>query len=151
VARHRQRPKILDIGCGDGQLVTALREAGGYRNYLGIDLSTIAIERAGRNADETTRFLAADAERFETAQRFEAIVFNESLYYFTDPLGGAERYRALLEPGGGFVLSMFSSQRSLAILRALRRRYRVVEERTEEGRRGTWHQVVLDPVVPSLV
>lgn len=145
IHRALPRPRILDVGCGDGTLVTALREGSGYASYLGIDVSTVAIERALRHAEDHTRFLAADAERFTTPQRFDAIVFNESLYYFEDPLGGAARYAALLEPGGRFVLSMFGSQRSLAILRALRQRYRVVEERQETGPRGTWHQVVFDP------
>jgi SAM-dependent methyltransferase len=146
VASHCRHPAILDAGCGDGLLVEALRKNRGYSHYLGLDLSELAVERAQRFANPTTRFLAADAEKFAAGERFDAIVFNESLYYFEDPLGAAERYRSLLELNGLFILSMFGSQRSLAILRALRQRYRVVEERLQQGQRGTWHQVVLDPL-----
>ena len=150
VARHRPRARVLDVGCGAGPLVPALREAG-IASYLGLDVSETAVARARRLEDGSTGFLAVDAENWTTDERFDAVIFNESLYYFEDPLGGARRYASLLrlpegERAGGLIfLSMFSSRRALAILRELERRFATRERREVVGERGTWHQVVLDP------
>jgi SAM-dependent methyltransferase len=151
VARHRPAARVLDVGCGAGPLVPALR-AVGITAYVGIDISERAIAAAARFADAETRFETGDGESWNTADRFDAVIFNESLYYFEDPLGGARHFARFLragdpaQSGGLYVLSMFSSRRSLAILRAVERRSRVLERRVVEGSRGAWHQVVLAPL-----
>jgi SAM-dependent methyltransferase len=151
VARHRPAARVLDVGCGAGPLVPALRAAG-ISGYVGIDISEQAIAAAARFADGETRFAAVDGESFRTAEAFDAVIFNESLYYFEDPLAGVAHFARFLRPssaseaGGSFFLSMFSSRRSLAILREVERRSQVLERRTVNGPRGAWHQVVLVPL-----
>ena len=151
VARHRPGARVLDVGCGAGPLVPALR-AVGIASYLGLDVSEVAVSRARRLEDGRTGFLAADAESWTTDERFDAVIFNESLYYFEDPLGGARRYGEFLRrptverPAGLLFLSMFCSRRSLAILRQLERRFRTQESRELLGERGGWRQVVLEPL-----
>jgi SAM-dependent methyltransferase len=118
---------VLDIGCGSGILAAWLK--GHYRRYLGIDVSSAAIERArAEAADDNTEFRQGDAETDVPTERFDVIAFNESLYYFRDPFTGFERYRAQLAPDGIIIVSMYrGSYRATSILRRLQRRYAVVD------------------------
>jgi SAM-dependent methyltransferase len=128
---------VLDVGCGEGLLVDELRPRG-YRCYLGIDLSEAAVAEAAPRADAATAFLAADAEGEPPPGPWDVVVFNESAYYFRDPLATVSRYERVLAPGGTFVVSMFRSRRADAIARLLLRRYRLLEETAVSNRKGTW-------------
>jgi len=96
---------ILDVGCGEGHTHAALR-GGGYRRYLGIDLSPRAIETAAAATDACTRFLAADAEKFETDEQFDVVIFNEVIYYFERPREVLAHYETMLSKGGFCIISM---------------------------------------------
>src|SRR5579872_1673519 len=134
--RLRPDAAILDVGCGEGLLQSALKPLG-YRSYLGIDLAEAAIEQTADKADERTRFVAADAEEYRTDERFDVVVFNECVHYFRDPVATVSRYETCLEPQGLFILSTFSTPRGEAIMRGLVRRYTVLEETAISHRAGT--------------
>lgn len=104
---------ILDVGCGEGLLAQKLKVLP-YRSYLGIDLSPAAVDLAQKLGDERTRFAVADAHRFESDERFDTIIFNQSLYYLADPAAIMTRYRAMLNPGGRLIISMTASPRTKA-------------------------------------
>ncbi len=143
LARARKpRASILDVGCGEGLLQRRLT---GYQRYLGIDVSEVAISRAREREDPRTRFIAADAARFSPEQLFDVIIFNESLYYFANPLAVLEHYRQFLESGGVFLISMFCTRRSGAIARLLERRYPSLQENRIRNPRGEWLCIVLGP------
>ena len=136
---HRLHPggSVLDVGCGEGLLLDELAPLG-YSRYVGIDLSAAAVAAASRRAGERARFEAADAERFTPPERFDAIVFNECLYYFEDPLPTVHRYRPYLEPGGTLIVSMFRSRRAQALERRLEAELPLVEKVAVTNRKGTW-------------
>ena len=136
---HRWRPagSVLDVGCGEGVLWDHLRPLGCSR-YVGIDLSQEAIARAGGRADAHARFVAAAAESYSPEESFDAIVFNESVYYFGDPLATVARYRRSLAPDGVLVVSTFRSRRADAIARRLCAAYELVTESAVANRKGTW-------------
>jgi len=142
VNRLAPRGAVLDVGCGEGLLVDHLRPLG-YRRYLGIDLSEAAVAQAASRADAATAFLAADGEGAPPDGPWDVVVFNESIYYFREPLAAVARYGAVLAPAGWFVVSTFASRRADAVVRALLRRYRLVEETAVSNRKGTWTVRVL--------
>jgi SAM-dependent methyltransferase len=133
---------VLDVGCGEGLLVDELRPHR-YRRYLGIDVSEAAIAQAAGRGDAMTAFVAADAEREPAAGPWDVVVFNESVYYFRDPVATVERYESVLTEGGSFVVSTFRSRRAEAVVRALLRRYREVEATTVSNAKGRWTVRVL--------
>ena len=133
---------VLDVGCGEGLLVDALRPHG-YRRYLGVDVSDAAIAQVASRADASTAFLAADAEGETPPGPWDVVVFNESVYYFRDPLATLRRYESVLAKGGAFVVSTFRSRRADAVVRALLRRYREVEATTVSNTKGSWTVRVL--------
>jgi len=143
---HHLKPggSVLDVGCGEGLLADHLRPFG-YARYLGVDLSETAVRQAAGRVDERTAFTAADAESYVPAGRWDAIVFNESVYYFRDPLGTVRRYEDFLAEGGLFVVSTFRSRRADVIVRRLLERYRLLEETAVSNRKGTWVVRVLAP------
>lgn len=134
---------VLDVGCGDGLLRDRLRPHG-YSRFLGVDLAAAAVERAAKVDDPRAQFVAADAETYAPAagERFDAIVFNECVYYFTRPVETVERYRQFLAPGGIFLVSMFRSRRAAAISRELRARFPVQDEARIGHGEGEWEITV---------
>ena len=58
---------------------------------------------------------------------WDVVVFNECLYYFADPLGVVRRYRAVLESGGIFVVSMHVTVETVKIWRMLDVAYTLLE------------------------
>ncbi len=143
---HHLKPggSVLDVGSGEGLLVDHLRPLGVSR-YLGVELSEAAVRQAAGRRDVKTAFAAADAESYVPAERWDAIVFNECVYYFNDPLGTVRRYEPFLEDGGIFIISTFRSRRADVIARRLLASYRLLEETAITNRKGTWVVRVMAP------
>lgn len=150
---HHLKPggSVLDVGCGEGLLADHLRPFG-YSRYLGVDLSEAAVEQAAARKDAKTSFAAADAELYVPPERWDAVVFNECLYYFRDPLGTVRRYERFLEEGGLLIISTFRSRRADVIGRRLVAPHRLLEETAVSNRRGTWVvRVLASPIRPSSI
>jgi SAM-dependent methyltransferase len=47
--RHTGLNSFLELGCGDARFIPALLEAGGFRQYTGLDLSAVALGLAAEN------------------------------------------------------------------------------------------------------
>lgn len=94
---------VLDVGCGDGILQERIQ----YGSYLGIDMFAQSIARASSKEDERTRFLQADAATFAPRETFDAIIWNECLYYLANPIDVITRYRQYLRARGVMIVSMF--------------------------------------------
>jgi SAM-dependent methyltransferase len=105
VTRHfRQDAAILDVGCGSAWL------ANHFTNYVGIDNSPVAIERAhaaGRNV------LEADLDQrlpFDDDQ-FEGVVLKDVLEHVRDPVSVVREIRRVLKPRGRVFASSPDAQR----------------------------------------
>lgn len=123
----RPHGSILDLGCGEGILQQRLG-AESYSHYLGVDISHTAIERARARADDRTTFTCADVASFAPERRFDIIVFNEVLYYLSDPVRVMRHYERFLEPNGIFILSMFADEHTRANWTTLERAYDFLDE-----------------------
>jgi SAM-dependent methyltransferase len=130
LAAHKPGGSVLDVGCGAGLLFQRYK-AYGYTRFVGVDISAAAIARLAAEQDERTRFVCADAEQFVPDGQFDAILFNETLYYLHEPFVSVERYSRFLAPTGILLVSTFAaSPRAVAILRGLKRRWRQLDEVT---------------------
>ena len=136
---HHLKPggSVLDVGSGEGLLADHLRPLG-YSRYLGVDLSEAAIRQAAGREDAATAFAAADAESYVPPGRWDAIVFNECVYYFNDPVGSVRRYESFLEKDGVLIVSTFRSRRADVIVKRLLETWRLLEETAISNRKGTW-------------
>jgi SAM-dependent methyltransferase len=102
---RRRRPRrglLLDVGCGSGDLLCALREDGW--DVRGIEPGEAGVAAACRRglAVEPGRFdvTTADGEAGGGVQTYDAIVLSGVLEHLHDPLAALRRARGLLAPGG---------------------------------------------------
>jgi 2-polyprenyl-3-methyl-5-hydroxy-6-metoxy-1,4-benzoquinol methylase len=120
---------VLDVGCGEGILQTRLSPHG-YGRYLGIDFAAGAIDQLAERRDLATEFQVADAASFTTSQKFDAIIFNESLYYFRDPVSIVERYLDFLARDGIIIVSMEVARNRVAIWNEIGTVLKAIDETT---------------------
>ncbi len=97
---------VLDVGCGTGALVPHLPD--NVARYVGIDLSSEAIRicREKEDSSGSRTFMATSFDDYVPSERFDAVVFNEMLYYY--PVRRVPevlaRARALLRTGSGTII-----------------------------------------------
>lgn len=118
---------LLDHGCGQGILRDHLNP-NSFNGYVGIDLSADAINKASHpQISVPSCFTVGDVETYSPDQVFDVIVFNEMLYYLSDPAAVVQRYQPFLSPGGVFVVSMFDMIKSRKVWQSLERNHRLME------------------------
>jgi len=110
------RPAILDVGCGHGRMVDLLSGVP-FKRYHGIDVSSEAIRRGRRRAARMTTFEVADFDAWNPPQRFDVIVFCESLNYARHPASTLLRYARALEGSGAIIVSLFRYRKPGGIVR----------------------------------
>jgi 2-polyprenyl-3-methyl-5-hydroxy-6-metoxy-1,4-benzoquinol methylase len=93
--RHAEGGRILEIGCGEGLLPERIGTSR-YARYVGVDISSVAIERAKAKRHPNAEFLAEDASDFDPDAQFDLIVFNEVLEYAPRPVDLVRRYERWL-------------------------------------------------------
>jgi SAM-dependent methyltransferase len=93
-----ERPRILDVGGGDGAISGSfVRASGGRASATVVDIDPESIEAArARGLDGT----AARFEDFETDQRFHLVLMLNLVEHVADPIALMRKARELLEPGG---------------------------------------------------
>jgi len=94
--------KILDLGCGDGQLTSRLASTGA--NVTGVDASAAMVEAArARGVDA----VVGNAEQlpFPNAT-FDAVFSNAALHWVRDQDAMLAEVHRVLKPGGRFVAEM---------------------------------------------
>jgi trans-aconitate methyltransferase len=96
----RAGERILDIGCGTGQLTADI--AGSGARVTGLDSSPDMIEQARRNYPDIP-FVLGDAASFSFPEQFDAIFSNAALHWVPDHQAVAGSIARALLPGGRFV------------------------------------------------
>ena len=82
--KKNEKLRILDIGCGTGQLVYELSKRNENVNYLGIDVAHNMINVAKKNnlKDKNIKFKAIGIEKFNTKDKFDIIICTHAFPYF---------------------------------------------------------------------
>jgi len=143
VCRQVAKPAVLDVGCGPGRLLKMLSRVD-YEAYVGLDVSAEAVARARALELERSSFFVGFAEDFANERRFDAIVFNEVMYYLKEPVDVAERYWGMLNDGGELVISMYDCGPARSVWRRLKKRFDTVHAaRVTNHLKHTWDVRVL--------
>jgi SAM-dependent methyltransferase len=127
--KHGAGGSILDLGCGGG--MTALEMKNNFGEYLGVDVSEVAVEKArsvlSKEADraEKIQFMVSDIFTFEPPHGFSVILFRESIYYVPHRQikGMLERYMAHLLPGGVLIVRLCDGLRYKGIVKVLEKEF----------------------------
>lgn len=107
--------RILDVGCGTGQLTAAIAQSGA--RVVGIDSSAAMVEQARSNFPALT-FRVEDIRALAFEGEFDAVFSNAVLHWIQPPDVAAGAMARALKPGGRLVAE-FGGHRNVAeILRA---------------------------------
>lgn len=107
--------RILDVGCGTGQLTARLAETGA--EVTGLDSAAPMIDQA-RAACPGLCFLHADIAAFTTAEPFDGIFSNAALHWVRPPAQAAQAMFQALKPGGRLVAELGGAGNIASLLQA---------------------------------
>jgi trans-aconitate methyltransferase len=92
--------RVLDLGCGTGQLTARIRERGA--DVIGIDRSEAMVDQARQNFPDL-QFEQDNATTFTLNWPVDAVFSNATLHWVKPPEAAVARVWAALKPGGRFV------------------------------------------------
>ena len=95
--------RILDVGCGTGQLTAEIAQFGA--EVVGIDSSPEMICAAQKNFPQV-RFEVADAAAMPFCNEFDVVLSNAALHWVRDQPGAIASIARALKPGGRLVFEM---------------------------------------------
>ncbi|WP_455541996.1 class I SAM-dependent methyltransferase [Intestinibacter sp.] len=102
--RNLKGEKILDLGCGNGNIISMLkkeREA----SYYGLDISENMIKEAKKKCGEDVNFTVGDAESLPYSDnQFDIIICNASFHHYTKPEVSVKEIGRVLKKAGTLVL-----------------------------------------------
>jgi trans-aconitate methyltransferase len=107
---------VLDLGCGTGELATAIAARGARVWAVDRDPAMVAAARQRLDPD---RVLLADGHSFALPEPVHAVFSNAALHWMDRPAEVVARTRAALRPGGRFVAELGGAGNIAAILDAL--------------------------------
>ncbi|MBF6591103.1 MAG: class I SAM-dependent methyltransferase [Ktedonobacterales bacterium] len=107
--------RILDVGCGIGDLAFMLSRRGA--EVIGVELDPAKVASANQIAEkwhfDHVRFIAADVAHLEAMGlgQFDAVFCLALLEHVPDDIGLLRQIQALLRPGGLFVMDVPNAKR----------------------------------------
>lgn len=96
----RPGERVLDLGCGTGQLTKDIADKGA--TAIGLDGSPDMVESA-RRAYPAIEFVVADARDFSFPESFDAVFSNATLHWIAEPKRAARSIANALKVGGRLV------------------------------------------------
>ncbi len=108
--------RILDLGCGPGQLTALLAASGAH--VVGLDQDGNMLAQA-REHYPNIEFVQANAADFVLSEPFDAVFSNAALHWMKEQAAVIENVARALKPGGRFVAEMGGNGNISRIVRAI--------------------------------
>jgi len=102
----RPAMRVVDLGCGTGELTREMHRRLAATETLGVDSSPAMLEKASAFAGDGLRFVQADVATFEDADGFDVVFSNAALQWIGDHERLFARVAALVRPGGQLAVQM---------------------------------------------
>jgi trans-aconitate methyltransferase len=106
--------RILDVGCGTGQLTAEIARSGA--DVVGLDSSADMLADASKNFPGL-RFVLGDAAGFNFPEPFDAVFSNAVLHWVKNADGAVASITRALRPGGRFIAE-FGGKGNIATVQA---------------------------------
>jgi SAM-dependent methyltransferase len=111
-------PRVLDVGCGEGQFAAELARAGA--NAVGADVSREALRRArARHPELELQLIPAHGSWPFADASFDAAWAGETIEHVADTAAWLSEVRRVLRPGGMLLLSTPAHGRAVMLALAL--------------------------------
>ena len=113
--------RVLDLGCGTGDLAAEIAASGARVHGLDGDAAMIraAVEKYG-SVNGAPTFAVADGHTFTVDEPFEAVFSNAALHWMTRPDAVIARVHDALRPGGRFVAEFGGGWNVATLIQGLR-------------------------------
>jgi trans-aconitate methyltransferase len=108
--------RLLDIGCGTGQLTAEIARSGA--TVTGLDKSAEMLAEARKNYPDLA-FVLGDAASFHFPEPFDAVFSNAALHWVKNAEGAVSSIARALRPGGRFVAEFGGKGNNASVRAAL--------------------------------
>jgi len=119
-------PIILDVGCGTGILFSRF-DSNTYAKYVGVDISRQAINQFDKIKNNKTTLLQLDLESFRSNEKFDVIIFCESLYYSNNPQKILNKYAKYLSKKGKIIISIFEEDKTVKFWKYIPSNFQLID------------------------
>jgi trans-aconitate 2-methyltransferase len=102
-------PRVVDLGCGTGELTRLAHERLGARETLGVDSSPAMLERAAAHAGGGVSFAQGDLGAFAQGG-WDVVLSNAAIHWVPGHEALIARLSALLSPGGQLAIQAPSNE-----------------------------------------
>ena len=104
--------RIVDIGCGTGDLTVELSRLVPTGQAIGLDISLplleVALSRPEARTSLSVGFASGDAGRWQPDKKFDGAVSRFGVMFFEDPVRAFRNIREMLNPGGKLVFASWA-------------------------------------------
>ncbi|MBV6627072.1 MAG: methyltransferase domain-containing protein [Rivularia sp. (in: Bacteria)] len=122
ILNPKSNEKVLDLGCGTGQLTAKIAESGA--EVIGIDSANEMVEKAQQNYPKL-KFQIADARKFKLPQSVDAVFSNAVLHWIPQADDVINSINQSLNIGGRFIAEFGGKGNIESIVKAL---YKALEK-----------------------
>ena len=98
--------RVVDLGCGTGELTRRLHEQTGANSTLGLDSSAAMLERSASFAGDGLEFERGDIGEWAPSERFGVVFSNAALHWVDDHPSLFARLATALAAGGQLAVQM---------------------------------------------
>ena len=126
---------VLDIGCGNGDLIFHLKNFYPKVNFIGLDISKDSIDFAKKRAKDfkNIRFINKDFLKFQTTKKFDLIIGAGFLCYFENFSHPLSKIMGLTNKKKSGKILLFGDFNSSGVDKIIRHRNMSISSKWESG------------------
>jgi len=106
LVEHQPRMRVVDLGCGTGELTRELHAHLGAEETIGIDNSETMLLKSNAFGGEMLRFEEGDIEAFVADRPFDLIFSNAAIHWVNDHPALFRKLASFLAPHGQLAVQM---------------------------------------------